>query len=342
MTDNGKKRVFIGSSSESLDIAYAIQSNLEMDTNPTVWNQGIFQLTHSALDSLTQALEDFDAGIFVFCPDDVINFRNNEYSSVRDNVIFELGLFIGKLGIKNSFFVIPRVAIKFKLPSDLDGIVAATYDPNRYDGNLNAALAPACQDILQALKTQEKKKQNNLIYISNNREEHYNLAVDMITNAKKRIYLIERTPVLLLGPDHYRYEKNYYNALNKFMNSTLLYDDRELHSMFITEYTQNEIISNDLQEEFIENLTTSKNLEKETEGRFTITSLPVYYGSFLVCDSSCAIWFKGRDNAISVKIKDDLDMSDVMIEIYHRLMNGKAKSLEIILNEIELNHNVLE
>jgi len=47
-----KPRIFIGSSSEKLEIAYAIQQNIEHDAQPTVWTQGIFQLSNSTLDSL--------------------------------------------------------------------------------------------------------------------------------------------------------------------------------------------------------------------------------------------------------------------------------------------------
>jgi predicted nucleotide-binding protein len=65
--DNEKKlRVFIGSSVESLEIAYAIQENLEHQAEPTVWPQGVFDLSKSTLGSLSEVLENTDFGIFVF------------------------------------------------------------------------------------------------------------------------------------------------------------------------------------------------------------------------------------------------------------------------------------
>lgn len=147
-----KPKVFIGSSAENLDAAYAMQENLEHQAEITVWTQGIFELSNYSLDSLIDTLENIDFGIFVLSPDDVIKLRGQEYQAVRDNVIFELGLFIGKLGKGRNFIVIPRGCEDFHLPTDLLGLTPATFDPNRGDRNLNAALGPACRKITKAMQ----------------------------------------------------------------------------------------------------------------------------------------------------------------------------------------------
>ena len=46
----------------------------------------------NALDDLTTALDESDFGIFVFAADDIVHLRDNQFSSVRDNVVFEFGL----------------------------------------------------------------------------------------------------------------------------------------------------------------------------------------------------------------------------------------------------------
>jgi len=151
-TTSAKPRVFVGSSVEGLDYAYAIQENFEHKSmEVTVWDQDIFRPSSNTLDDLIRKLYDFEFGIFVFSPDDNVSIRGNEYSAVRDNVIFELGLFIGRLGRERSFFVIPRGHIALHLPTDLLGVTPVTFDAVRSDENHKAALGPACNQIRKAI-----------------------------------------------------------------------------------------------------------------------------------------------------------------------------------------------
>jgi predicted nucleotide-binding protein len=114
-----KPTLFIGSSSESLDVAYAAQRNLEDVADVVVWTQGIFELTKSYLEGLLDALDETDFGLFIFGPDDVTKVRGEELRTARDNVVFELGLFIGRLGRERSFILMPRGVDDFRFPSDL-------------------------------------------------------------------------------------------------------------------------------------------------------------------------------------------------------------------------------
>ena len=113
-----RARVFVGSSTEGLKIGYALQNNLERAADLTVWTQDVFQPSESTLESLMKELHRSDYGLFVFSPDDVVRVRGTEHSSVRDNVVFELGLFMGHLGRENTFIVAPSKD-KPHLPSDL-------------------------------------------------------------------------------------------------------------------------------------------------------------------------------------------------------------------------------
>ena len=149
-----KPRIFIASSAENHEIAFAIQENVERGTEPTVWSQGVFKLSRTAMASLIDALDESDFGVFVFAPDDVTSMRDATLQTVRDNVVFELGMFVGRLGSDRTFIVVPRGDEDLHLPSDLVGITPATYDPDRQDGNLTAALGPACSRIMKQVTRQ--------------------------------------------------------------------------------------------------------------------------------------------------------------------------------------------
>lgn len=144
-------KVFIASSVEGLDIAYAIQENLEHDAEVTIWTQGVFEPSDQIVPRLLAVLDRTDFGIFVFSPDDMTKLRKAELQTVRDNVVLELGLFVGRLGHQRIFMITPKAGPRFHVPSDLLGLVILEYDASREDGSLAAALGPACSKIRRTL-----------------------------------------------------------------------------------------------------------------------------------------------------------------------------------------------
>ena len=137
-----KPRIFIASSSESLDVSDAFNVNLDHQAEVTVWKHG-FKLSQNTIDSLVQMAESVDFAIFIFTPDDIAQIREQQKQIVRDNVLFELGLFIGTLGKERCFIVKPRNQ-DLHFPTDLLGLTPADYDGERSDGNLEAAANHPC------------------------------------------------------------------------------------------------------------------------------------------------------------------------------------------------------
>lgn len=141
-----KPRVFIGSSAEGLNVAYAVQQNLLHDAEVTVWDQGVFELSKTTIESLSKALHESDFAVFVFSPDDLVKIRSTLSGAVRDNVLFEFGLFIGRLGRDRVYFLLPMNG-ELHLPSDLLGITPGKYETDRSDGSMQAATGAACNQI---------------------------------------------------------------------------------------------------------------------------------------------------------------------------------------------------
>ena len=126
-----KPRVFVGSSTEGLPIAEALQVGLEYDAEVVLWSQGVFGLSEGTLETLTEKASRFDFAVLALTPDDMVVKRGNHKATARDNVLFELGLFMGMFGRYRTFVVHPRN--KLEVPTDLAGVTTATYDDSRSD-----------------------------------------------------------------------------------------------------------------------------------------------------------------------------------------------------------------
>jgi predicted nucleotide-binding protein len=147
-----KPSVFIGSSSEGLRVAEHLQLGLERVADCTIWSQGVFGLSLGTLETLVRATDQFDYAILVLTPDDVVIKRGGMGNSARDNVLFELGLFMGALGRDHVFIVQPQDE-GLDLPSDLAGVTTATYR-KREDNNLEAMVGPVCVRLKRAMGIQ--------------------------------------------------------------------------------------------------------------------------------------------------------------------------------------------
>jgi hypothetical protein len=110
--------IFIGSSSESKAIAEQVQDELSGIADCTIWNRA-FDLGNSAYEDLVNKLSLYDYGILIASADDLSKSRGMTKPSMRDNVLFEFGLFVGRLGRYRAFLLAEEGV---KIPSDLNGI----------------------------------------------------------------------------------------------------------------------------------------------------------------------------------------------------------------------------
>ena len=125
--DNSEKRLnlFFGSSSEGRRSDAKIRSIIERFLLPIEiihWRQ-IFPSGIFNLEALLKTLPKIDAALFIATPDDETKYRGKIKPQPRDNIIFEFGLCMGKLGRKRVSMVLVERNGQFpKLPSDLEGL----------------------------------------------------------------------------------------------------------------------------------------------------------------------------------------------------------------------------
>lgn len=123
MEEEEKRKLFIGSSSEGLKVANQVKDILWTACGSwleiVLWDEKVFSYNRSFPDSIVRASRRFDYGILVATNDDLTLIRRFLRLTLRDNVVFEMGLFLGSLGLTRAFFL---ADINCKLPSDYNGI----------------------------------------------------------------------------------------------------------------------------------------------------------------------------------------------------------------------------
>ena len=143
---NPRPVLFVGCSSEALKFAREIQTALEHD--PIIvkpWTDGIFDAGSFPLESLERELLEVDFAVLVLSPDDIVISRNSASDAPRDNIVFELGFFMGALTRSRTFLLVPRGG-DFKLPTDLMGVTPLTYR-TELEPDTAAVVARACNEL---------------------------------------------------------------------------------------------------------------------------------------------------------------------------------------------------
>jgi CRP/FNR family transcriptional regulator, cyclic AMP receptor protein len=143
LTPNTKPILFIGSSSESLPVAKAFEAAIPSTVAETRLWTCVFKASNFPIDDLAAQLHVCDFAVLVAAPDDRVLSRWRPSTAPRDNVIFELGLFMGKILRARTFLLDPGTV---KLPSDLKGINTLRYKPKVKDSA--AAVADAAAELV--------------------------------------------------------------------------------------------------------------------------------------------------------------------------------------------------
>ena len=147
---NPRPVIFVGCSTESLPIGRAVQSALEHDPIVVrVWTDDTFRASQFPVESLERELAKVDFAALVLSPDDTVISRECAAGAPRDNLVFELGLFMGALGHSRTFLLHPRDS-DIKIPTDLAGFTPLTYQTGPDVPN-SVSVATACEELRAAI-----------------------------------------------------------------------------------------------------------------------------------------------------------------------------------------------
>ncbi|WP_127996819.1 nucleotide-binding protein [Piscinibacter defluvii] len=150
-----KPVIFVASSTERLPVARAIAEALAEPAEWTVrvWDSE-FAFSAVYIESLEKALDTADFAVVVMTGDDLANKRGVQVVLPRDNVIFELGLFIGRIGRERCTFFVEHDS-STQIASDLSGVKAAEYwPPEQMTRRVRPGLAERARELKKRIREQ--------------------------------------------------------------------------------------------------------------------------------------------------------------------------------------------
>ena len=147
---NPRPNLFIGSSKESLYIVEGIRANFNCDDFVVrLWTDRVFGASQFPLIELERQIQEADFAVLVLGPDDEVVSRKKKSDAPRDNVIFELGLFMGALSHERTFMVVPKER-EIKIPTDLLGLIPLSFSLGG-SNDVAALLKPVCDELRQII-----------------------------------------------------------------------------------------------------------------------------------------------------------------------------------------------
>jgi hypothetical protein len=150
-----KPSIFIGSSSEGLEVAAAVKQYFADFDEVDIWTEGVFGLNQAYLESLLRAANLYDFAILCLTADDLVESRGKTQKAPRDNLVFELGLFMGRMGANRAFILCED---SIKLLSDFQGIAVTTFH-RPPGGDLLEAIHASCLGIRNSMESALQKSE---------------------------------------------------------------------------------------------------------------------------------------------------------------------------------------
>ena len=144
---NDRPVVFVGSSTEGLSVAERVHRALRRGkADSRLWTDGVFQASTTSVESLLALAGEADFAALVMTADDVSVSRSVRKAAPRDNVVFELGLFMGSIGRERTFAILAE-GVDLKIPSDLLGVTFLRYPSGA--AMTSDELKPVCKELLR-------------------------------------------------------------------------------------------------------------------------------------------------------------------------------------------------
>jgi hypothetical protein len=128
--------------------AKAVFADIEDQTEAIIWEHELLAPSRTAIEDLEKQARNFDFAVFILTGVDERKMRGATSPVPRDNLLFELGLFVGLLGRERVFYFISTERTPL-LPTDILGTTGLEFTPRE---NRRAAVTSSCEKLLRAIE----------------------------------------------------------------------------------------------------------------------------------------------------------------------------------------------
>lgn len=146
-------RIFVASSTEGVPIATELASLLQTELGSSTAvevSTNKFTLGATKIEALERIRNEADFAVLVMTLDDINISRLKNKSSPLDNLVFQLGLFIGALG-RDRLIIARESEPELNLYSDILGVTALTYNSGS-PSQLSTSLQAECMKLAPQVK----------------------------------------------------------------------------------------------------------------------------------------------------------------------------------------------
>ena len=183
-------------------VADALYGLLNDKYKVTLWEGAPFSPSKPLVNSIISIADEVDLAIFVFPYQDICTFYLDE-DKLRSNLLFEVGLFVGALGLDRIFLILPNqdsfelLTHPEKVPSPLEGLPTFFYDARKNE-DLHVALSPVVSRIdsmisnLNPLRERKTEFYSCYISYSSRDQEFVKKLYDDLKNVGVRCWLDEK------------------------------------------------------------------------------------------------------------------------------------------------------
>lgn len=141
-------RILVGSSKEGLPVAHALKELLAPEIDLHLWTDSFFTAGEYAVETLEDKSKAFDGALVVGTSDDRVISRGEEAGAIRDNLLFEFGMFVALFGRRRAILALEGLGAT-RLPSDLFGLTCVGFSRSE---PLKERLAPAAVEIRRVIQ----------------------------------------------------------------------------------------------------------------------------------------------------------------------------------------------